>query len=191
MLLVIPHSTSTLFSFFLTPSATFPFPCSLPTNQSLHLRFQERDVALHPAYQDELLLLFAGDMPRVPQLFVHGRHVGGTEAVLQLYEEGALDALVVWLKAAGGGAAVAASGRRSLPVSAAGAAGGGSSAGATGGSVCRGCGDARFVPCNYCHGSRKVAAAAGASSGGGGFFECDVCNENGLVLCPSCNGVAR
>ncbi|GJP53952.1 hypothetical protein CLOM_g13063 [Closterium sp. NIES-68] len=164
--------------------------------KSLHLRFQERDVALHPAYQDELLLLFAGDMPRVPQLFVRGRHVGGAEDVLQLYEEGALDALVVWLKAAGGGTAVAASGRRGLSGSgslASAAATAGSGGGAAAAGVCRSCWDVRFVLCYHCHGSRKVATGGGVTSSGGGgqFVECDVCNENGLVICPICNGEAR
>ncbi|KAJ4765561.1 Glutaredoxin family protein [Rhynchospora pubera] len=47
---------------------------------------------------------------------------------------------------------------------------------------CEGCGGARFVPCFECHGSCKVV-----SEDGKGIERCEVCNENGLELCPICH----
>ncbi|MCO5575533.1 hypothetical protein L7F22_029334 [Adiantum nelumboides] len=46
-------------------------------------------------------------------------------------------------------------------------------------SMCNFCGGVRFVPCNNCNGSCKTISFDETS-------RCPVCNENGLVLCPSC-----
>lgn len=45
---------------------------------------------------------------------------------------------------------------------------------------CHVCGGHRFVLCNVCNGSRKVY------NDKVGFKVCNVCNENGLLRCPSC-----
>jgi glutaredoxin domain-containing cysteine-rich protein 1 len=46
--------------------------------------------------------------------------------------------------------------------------------------VCGLCGDIKFIPCITCSGSRKMICFDGTS-------ECPDCNENGLILCPSCD----
>lgn len=46
--------------------------------------------------------------------------------------------------------------------------------------ACSGCGGVRFLLCFDCSGSRKVYLEEG------GFRTCIVCNENGLIRCPSC-----
>ncbi|KAJ4725525.1 putative Glutaredoxin family protein [Melia azedarach] len=48
--------------------------------------------------------------------------------------------------------------------------------------VCNGCGGYRFVLCNECDGSHKLYTEKA-----GGFKSCTVCNENGLIRCPSCS----
>lgn len=47
--------------------------------------------------------------------------------------------------------------------------------------VCDGCGGLRFVLCSNCNGSHKCYSEKG------GFRCCSVCNENGLVRCPTCS----
>ncbi|KAK6163066.1 hypothetical protein DH2020_002907 [Rehmannia glutinosa] len=46
---------------------------------------------------------------------------------------------------------------------------------------CDACGDARFVPCTNCNGSRKVFDEDEEQP-----KRCTECNENGLVRCPLC-----
>ncbi|KAJ8647634.1 hypothetical protein MRB53_000657 [Persea americana] len=50
--------------------------------------------------------------------------------------------------------------------------------------ACSGCGGVRFVLCFDCSGSRKVYLEDEEEEGG--FRMCFVCNENGLIRCPSC-----
>ncbi|KAJ4849632.1 hypothetical protein Tsubulata_017741 [Turnera subulata] len=45
---------------------------------------------------------------------------------------------------------------------------------------CEGCAGVRFVLCSSCRGSHRVVADDGSSS------QCQICNENGLVICPLC-----
>ncbi|KAK7321372.1 hypothetical protein VNO77_31956 [Canavalia gladiata] len=49
---------------------------------------------------------------------------------------------------------------------------------------CHVCAGHRFILCDECNGSRKVFTEKKA-----GFKTCTVCNENGLVRCPSCLAV--
>ncbi|CAM8891746.1 unnamed protein product [Rhodiola kirilowii] len=49
------------------------------------------------------------------------------------------------------------------------------------GYVCQSCGDVRFVPCLNCDGSKKVFDEDEEM-----VKRCWVCNENGLIRCPSC-----
>lgn len=46
--------------------------------------------------------------------------------------------------------------------------------------VCKFCGGFRFILCLECNGSHKCHTEDG------GFRTCTVCNENGLIRCPSC-----
>lgn len=46
--------------------------------------------------------------------------------------------------------------------------------------ACEGCAGVRFVLCFNCNGSHRVVADDGKSN------QCEVCNENGLILCPYC-----
>ncbi|KAI3819480.1 hypothetical protein L1987_13319 [Smallanthus sonchifolius] len=53
---------------------------------------------------------------------------------------------------------------------------------AVGSGVCEVCGDFRFILCDECSGSHKCYTEKG------GFRSCTLCNENGLIRCPSCLG---
>uniref|UniRef100_UPI001CB89287 uncharacterized protein At5g39865 n=1 Tax=Erigeron canadensis TaxID=72917 RepID=UPI001CB89287 len=46
--------------------------------------------------------------------------------------------------------------------------------------ICEICGGFRFVLCNECNGSHKCHIEDG------GFRTCIMCNENGLIRCPTC-----
>jgi glutaredoxin domain-containing cysteine-rich protein 1 len=46
--------------------------------------------------------------------------------------------------------------------------------------ACQGCAGFRFVLCFNCNGSHRVVADDGKSN------QCEVCNENGLIICPYC-----
>ncbi|XP_071717298.1 uncharacterized protein At5g39865-like [Rutidosis leptorrhynchoides] len=48
--------------------------------------------------------------------------------------------------------------------------------------VCEMCGDIRFILCDKCNGSHKCYSEKT------GFRSCTLCNENGLIRCPSCLG---
>ncbi|KAI4305337.1 hypothetical protein L6164_028709 [Bauhinia variegata] len=48
-------------------------------------------------------------------------------------------------------------------------------------SACDVCGGHKFILCNDCDGSRKLYTEKA------GFKVCTVCNENGLIRCPSCS----
>ncbi|MCO5572215.1 hypothetical protein L7F22_025967 [Adiantum nelumboides] len=121
--------------------------------RGLGVQVDERDVWMHSEFKNELNDVLNGlfmGMPLVPRLFIKGRYVGGAEVIKQLHEEGILSCLMDGL---------------------------------TMGlihSVCSGCGDARFVPCLTCNGSRKVPNADNEVT------QCCSCNENGLLMCPMC-----
>ncbi|KAL9232661.1 hypothetical protein vseg_007743 [Gypsophila vaccaria] len=111
----------------------------------------ERDISMDSSYRKELESLMVGEAVTLPQLFVKGKRVGGADEVRVLHESGELERIFEGFPKMDGGF------------------------------VCRGCGDARFVPCSSCSGSRKV------------FWEkegrtrrCLDCNENGLIRCPGC-----
>ncbi|CAN6485991.1 unnamed protein product [Victoria cruziana] len=89
----------------------------------------------------------------LPQLFVGGKHIGGAEEVRYLAEIGELGKIL-----------------QGFPVR-------------EKAEVCAMCGDARFFPCENCHGSRKVYDE---EDDGGSLRRCTDCNENGLVRCPLC-----
>lgn len=113
------------------------------------MALDERDVSMDSEYRRELeKKLGSRTGIRLPQVFVKGQCLGGAEEIKQLHESGELGRIL-----------------RGLPVS-------------DPGSVCDGCGDARFVPCGHCNGSRKIFD--------GQLRRCPHCNENGLVRCPQC-----
>ncbi|KAJ8570415.1 hypothetical protein K7X08_037387 [Anisodus acutangulus] len=111
----------------------------------------ERDVSMDSSYRKELQSVLEGKIVSLPQVFIGGKYVGGAEEINQLHEAGELAELVE-------GFAV----KRS-------------------GFVCEGCGDARFVPCPNCNGSRKVFEEEE-----GKLRRCPNCNENGLIRCHGC-----
>ncbi|XP_060177407.1 uncharacterized protein At5g39865-like [Lycium barbarum] len=111
----------------------------------------ERDVSMDSSYRKELQSVLEGKMVNLPQVFIGGKYVGGAEEIKQLHEAGELAKLVE-------GFAVKKSGF-----------------------VCESCGDARFVPCPNCSGSRKVFEEEE-----GKLRRCPNCNENGLIRCPGC-----
>lgn len=111
----------------------------------------ERDVSMDSSYRKELQSVLEGKAIGLPQVFIGGKYVGGAEEIKQLHEAGELANLVE-------GFAVKHSGF-----------------------VCESCGDARFVPCSNCNGSRKVFEEEE-----GKLRRCPSCNENGLIRCPGC-----
>lgn len=111
----------------------------------------ERDVSMDSSYRKELQSVLEGRAVSLPQVFIGGKYVGGAEEIKQLHEAGELAKLVE-------GFSVKHSGF-----------------------VCESCGDARFVPCPNCNGSRKVFEEEE-----GKLRRCPSCNENGLIRCPGC-----
>lgn len=111
----------------------------------------ERDVSMDSSYRKELQSVLEGKVVGLPQVFIGGKYVGGAEEIKQLHEAGELANLVE-------GFAIKHSGF-----------------------VCQSCGDARFVPCPNCNGSRKLFEEEE-----GKLRRCPSCNENGLIRCPGC-----
>ncbi|XP_039024869.1 uncharacterized protein At3g28850-like [Hibiscus syriacus] len=110
----------------------------------------ERDISMDSMYRNELQSLLGGKIICLPQVFIRGKHIGGVEEIKLLNENGELSKLL-----------------SGFPVR-------------DPGIVCEGCGDARFVPCHNCNGSRKVFEEDDR------LRRCPDCNENGLVRCPAC-----
>jgi glutaredoxin len=126
------------------------------------VRVDERDVSMHAAFKSELRdLLLAGGFeggPFLPRVFVDGGKldVGGADDVRALHEAGELTRVLAGCEAAPAGR------------------------------TCAACGDARFVPCETCHGSCKVFVDDEGCRLAGCFQQCPDCNENGLIRCPVC-----
>ncbi|CDP09517.1 unnamed protein product [Coffea canephora] len=111
----------------------------------------ERDMSMDSSYRKELQSLLGGKTVTLPQVFIKGMYIGGAEEIKELHEEGELAVLL-----------------DGIPVK-------------DSRFVCESCGDARFVPCSTCNGSRKIFEEEE-----GKLRRCFDCNENGLVRCPSC-----
>ncbi|XP_047939062.1 uncharacterized protein At5g39865 [Salvia hispanica] len=111
----------------------------------------ERDISMDRSYRTELQEALKGKTVSLPQLFINGKYIGGAEDIKQLHEVGELAKLL-----------------QDFPIT-------------DKGIVCEACGDARFIPCPSCSGSRKVYEGED-----GELRRCPGCNENGLVRCPGC-----
>ncbi|KAK4785269.1 hypothetical protein SAY86_001958 [Trapa natans] len=112
----------------------------------------ERDISLHLAYRKELQNVLGNEKPvSLPQVFIGGRYIGGADVIRQLYDTGELAKIL--------------SGYPKVAP----------------GSMCNFCGDARFMPCTNCSGSRKVFDENEEK-----LNRCLECNENGLIQCPHC-----
>ncbi|CAI9759087.1 unnamed protein product [Fraxinus pennsylvanica] len=103
----------------------------------------ERDLSMDLSYRNELKDALKGKAISLPQVFVRGQYIGGAEEIKELNESGALAKLV-----------------EGFPLMDL-------------GFVCDSCGDARFVPCPNCNGSRKVY-----EDEEGELMRCSNCNEN-------------
>ncbi|KAL5994635.1 hypothetical protein ACLOJK_024688 [Asimina triloba] len=111
----------------------------------------ERDVSMDAAYRRELQSLLSQPAVALPQVFVRGKHMGGAEEVRMLHETGELAKIL-----------------EGLPLR-------------NPGLGCKHCGNARFVLCGNCDGSRKVFVEEE-----GRLRRCPECNEHGLVRCEFC-----
>lgn len=114
----------------------------------------ERDISMDSSYRKELQNALGGTGIKavtLPQVFIRGKYVGNAEKMKQLNESGELAMLL-----------------QGFPIQ-------------DPGFVCDNCGDARFVPCPNCSGSRKVFEQEE-----GELRRCPDCNENGLIRCPGC-----
>lgn len=119
--------------------------------KGFRVHVDERDISMDSSYKSELQSALRGKALSLPQVFVRGKHVGGAEEINQLNEAGEMAKLLDGLPAKDSG------------------------------SVCETCGDARFVPCSSCDGSRKIF-----DEDEGQTRRCLDCNENGLIRCYSC-----
>ncbi|OAY40252.1 uncharacterized protein At5g39865 [Manihot esculenta] len=111
----------------------------------------EKDISMDSSYRKELQSELKGKAMNLPQVFIKGKHIGGVEEIRQLNETGELAKVL-----------------EGFPVR-------------DPRFVCESCGDARFLPCPNCHGSRKLFDEAEER-----LRRCLDCNENGLIRCPGC-----
>lgn len=112
----------------------------------------ERDISMDSSYRKELQNALGGkSVVTLPQVFIRGKHVGNADDLKQLNESGELARML-----------------KGFPTQ-------------DPWFVCDKCGDARFVPCNNCNGSRKVFEEEQ-----GKLKRCVHCNENGLIRCSTC-----
>ncbi|XP_042491914.1 uncharacterized protein At3g28850-like [Macadamia integrifolia] len=127
--------------------------CSAVRNifRGFRVLVDERDISMDSAYRRELQNVLGEKSVSLPKVFIRGRYIGGAEEIKQLLEIGELAKLL-----------------EGFPVR-------------DPRFVCESCGDARFVPCSNCNGSRKVF-----DEDEGQLRRCPECNENGLIRCPSC-----
>ncbi|GMI83291.1 hypothetical protein like AT5G13810 [Hibiscus trionum] len=112
----------------------------------------ERDISMDSAYKKELQSVLRKNNPSLPQVFIKGKYFGGADVIKSMFEVGELAKILDDFP------------RKKHP-----------------GLVCDCCGDARFVPCGNCSGSRKVF-----DEDEGLLKRCLECNENGLIRCPNC-----
>lgn len=115
------------------------------------VEIDERDISMDSAYRKELQTVLGQKTVSLPQVFIRGKYVGGAEKIKQLHEVGELVKLL-----------------RGFPLK-------------DFTRVCEACGDARFVPCLNCNGSRKIFCEEDDV-----MRRCVDCNENGLMRCPDC-----
>ncbi|GKB42932.1 glutaredoxin family protein [Tanacetum coccineum] len=111
----------------------------------------ERDTSMDSSYRKELQSVFDGKGFSLPQVFIRGEHIGGADEIKRLHEDGRLFDYMKGFHVIDPGF------------------------------VCDSCGDARFVPCPNCSGSRKVFEEDEGRS-----IRCPDCNENGLIRCATC-----
>ncbi|KAM6547996.1 hypothetical protein CsatB_019672 [Cannabis sativa] len=86
----------------------------------------ERDISMDSELKNELQRALGGKVLTLPQVFIRGKHIGGSDEIKQLHEVGELAQLL-----------------NGFPI-------------LDHGMVCNGCGGVRFLPCPSCNGSRKV-----------------------------------
>ncbi|XP_062112022.1 uncharacterized protein At3g28850 [Humulus lupulus] len=86
----------------------------------------ERDISMDSELKNELQKALGGKALTLPQVFVRGKYIGGSDEIKQLHEVGELAQLL-----------------NGFPI-------------LDHGMVCNGCGGVRFLPCPSCNGSRKV-----------------------------------
>ncbi|XP_016479848.2 uncharacterized protein At3g28850-like [Nicotiana tabacum] len=111
----------------------------------------ERDISMDSSYRKELRDVLEGKAVSLPRVFIRGKYIGGVDEIKRLHETGELAKL-----------------SEGFPVK-------------DDGFTCESCGEARFVLCPGCNGSRKLYELEEGKS-----RKCPRCNENGLIRCPSC-----
>jgi glutaredoxin domain-containing cysteine-rich protein 1 len=102
-------------------------------------------------YKSELQRVLGQKSFTLPQVFIRGEYIGGADLIKHMVEVGELGKML-----------------KGLPMK-------------PPGYVCEFCGDARFVPCTNCSGSKKIFDEEEDQ-----LQRCPECNENGLIRCPTC-----
>ncbi|KEH41459.1 putative thioredoxin-like protein [Medicago truncatula] len=128
--------------------------------KGFRVRVDERDISMDSSYRKELQNALGDKMVTLPHVFIRGKHVGNAEEIRLLHESGELENLL-----------------KGFPIK-------------DSGFVCERCGDARFVPCSKCNGSRRVFEEEKGKlrryNDASLEKRCIDCNENGLIRCPTC-----
>ncbi|KAI3471740.1 hypothetical protein Pfo_028390 [Paulownia fortunei] len=130
---------------------TYEDCCARVIFRGFRVCVDERDISMDRSYRTELQDALKGKAVSLPQVFIKGKYIGGAEEIKQLNEAGELAKLL-----------------EGFPL-------------IDLGFVCESCGDARFLPCPNCNGSRKVYEEEE-----GKLRRCPDCNENGLIRCSGC-----
>ncbi|KAF9591632.1 hypothetical protein IFM89_005213 [Coptis chinensis] len=123
--------------------------------RGFRVQVDERDISMDSAYKKELQSVLGEKFVSLPRVFIRGKYIGGAEEIKQLHEVGELVKLL-----------------KGFPVK-------------DTRIVCESCGDARFVPCFHCSGSRKVFCEDDDVCEGGGVKKKGICGNGGGV-CAIC-----
>ncbi|XP_074593511.1 glutaredoxin domain-containing cysteine-rich protein CG31559-like [Brevipalpus obovatus] len=124
------------------------------------IAYEERDVYLNSDFREELLERHG--LVIIPSLFVNGKYLGGIDVVEKLNETRQLDKILHKYKIS------KSESYRYFQ-------------------VCNCCGNARYIPCNTCNGSKKSTVHHFVTDSI--TLRCSQCNATGLIKCPKCQWI--
>jgi len=133
---------------------------------ALLIKYDARDVFVNAEYASQLKRLAGSaigargkkELPSLPRLYLNGKLLGELDDLRQMDQAGELLALLKDYRM---------DFQKGREVDR---------------EDCFDCSSKRFIVCSECNGSKR-----GKSQVFGRYLNCSVCNENGLIPCPSCN----